>query len=99
MSLTVQADGLAAVVRIVAEDHSHELDPERAEALGEELIRAARDVTTEQSTLGEPDPDAQQLDLQAAIEGESGGAFDHLMDREEQWELGATAEPDDPLEW
>lgn len=98
MSLKVQEDGIAAVVRIIADDDSHELSPDEAEEFGEELIRAARNVATEQSTLGQ-DSAEQQMDLQAAIENETEG-FDHLLDEDQdEWEIGATEEPDSPLEW
>jgi hypothetical protein len=98
-SLEVQADGVAAVVRIIAEDSAHELDPDSAEQFGEQLIRAARDVTTEQSTLAASAGDGQAT-LAESADSDDGG-FAHLLDDDGdgEWELGEPINANDPLDW
>jgi hypothetical protein len=99
MPLDVQKDGLAGVVRLIVFDGDvtarEELPPEVAKQVGEELIRYARDVETEQATL-EASVDDGQLTL---ADDPSGEAFEDLLDSDDDVELGDVLNEDDPLKW
>lgn len=99
-SLKVQRDDLARVVRLLHGDGHTELDPEAAKELGEELLRAGRELETEQATL-ETSADQSTLDEQ-----ESGGeTLQEMVDRVEsdpdrqRPEPGAVLNRNDPLKW
>lgn len=95
-SLRVQRDDVAGVVRLLDGDMAvTELDPAEAEALGEAMLRASRELQTTQATLaGEG---------QASLDEVSAEGSDDLMhlleDREDPPELGEMLNPNDPLDW
>lgn len=99
-SLKVQRDDLARVVRVLDGEGFTELPPEDAKAIGEELLRAGRELETEQSTLDDA-PGQTTLD----DEKSTGETLHDMVDRVEtdgdrqRPEPGVVLNRNDPLKW
>lgn len=98
--LTVQRDDVGRVVRLVGEDTAIELSPDRATELGEAIIRAGRELATEQSTLAEPPADQATLDDPTPQRESLSEMYDRLggADRRSP-EPGEVINENDPLKW
>jgi len=96
--MDIQKDGLANVARVFIGEKFEELDPDEAEALGEELIRAARDVRTEQSTLFGSTGDGQ-MTLAEGSDDSDEEAFVDLMHDDDDWDVGDVLADDYPMKW
>lgn len=101
-SLNVQRDDIADVVRVLTYDDGqtyHELTADHAIELGEQLIRAGRELQTTQAELPSEPSDESQTTLSEASADDTKPLSAVLDADKPDVDIGDVLNDNDPLEW